>query len=239
MEVKLKLITDKIHWFLIFKTLVLSLIWAIFPFWIFLPIFLLFYFIPIFRPGSMFFPLLIFIFIANFLPFSFLNFLIIFTMIFLIFGIKDLIIINRVFAYEFLGLLSFLILFLGFFEKFGKYIQIQGIFYSFVLILIYFLFFKKNIDTEIIFLNQNLDIRKFKIFLAIFSFFLWQIFLILNILPLNFYLQTALLILFASIGFEFILNYFIFKISHKNILFYIITFSMFFIFILILNKWSL
>ena len=239
MEAKLKLITDKIHWFLIFKTLILSLIWAIFPFWIFLLTFLLFYFIPVFRPGSMFFSFLIFIFIANFLPFSFWNFLIIFALIFLIFGIKDLIIINRVFAYEFLGFLSFLVLVLSFFEKFGKYIQIQGIFYSFVLILIYFLFFKKIIHPEIIFLDQNLDLKKFKLFLAVFSFFLWQIILVLNILPLNFYLQTALLILFASIGFEFILNYFIFKITSKKILSSIITFLVFFIFILFLNKWSL
>jgi hypothetical protein len=107
------------------------------------------------------------------------------------------------------------------------------------LVLIYFLFFKKIIHPEIIFLDKNLNLKKFKIFLAVFSFFLWQIILVLNILPLNFYLQTALLILFASIGFEFILNYFIFKITSQNILSYVIAFLIFFIFILLLNKWSL
>jgi hypothetical protein len=107
------------------------------------------------------------------------------------------------------------------------------------LVLIYFLFFKKIIHPEIIFLDQNLNFKKFKIFLAVFSLFLWQVILVLNILPLNFYLQTAILVLFASIGFEFILNYCILKITFKHLLSYIITFSVFFVFILLLNKWSL
>ncbi|MCS6789193.1 MAG: hypothetical protein NZ484_01320, partial [Patescibacteria group bacterium] len=216
MEVKLKLILEKIHWSLIFKSLFLGLIWFFLPFWIFFCVILLFYFIPIFRPAHLLFQFLIFIFISKIIEISLLNFLFLTILIFLIFGIKDLIIIRRDLAYQILGLLYFFILILKFFEKFGSEFNWSTIIFSFLLSIIFILFFKNKIffETNL----NNFNYLNFKIGLGIMAFLIWQLILVLCFLPMNFYLQTAILILFISLGFETIIHYAVFGLNKQFIL---------------------
>ncbi|MGB9608787.1 MAG: hypothetical protein ACPL3E_00220, partial [Minisyncoccia bacterium] len=74
---------------------------------------------------------------------------------------------------------------------------------------------------------------------GIISFFLWQIILVLNFLPLNFYLQTAILILFAMIALDLILNYCFYGINKQFIFANALIFVILFALILTANNWSL
>lgn len=237
METRLKLVLEKIHWSLIFKSFIIGLSWVFLPFWLFLIIVLFIYFIPIFRINSLLFQLLIFIFLAKIISFSFWNFLLISILFFLILGIKDLIIIRRAVAYEFLGLLIFFILGLKFFERINIEFNWSNIILSLFFSISFFLFLKNKIFFEKSF--DELNYFNFKIGLSIMAFLIWQLILILNFLPINFYLQTAILILFISIGFETILNYAIFGLNKQFILGNILIFFIIFIFILSFNYWSL
>jgi len=239
MAVRLKLVINKIHWFLMFKSALLAFAWIIFPHWLFLITTALIYFFPVFRPGTMLFPLFLFFLISFILPHNFLGFLLITILLFLILGIKDLIIVNRFYAYELLGFFIFLIFSFIFFQKFGQVFVLKSIIYSFLFILAFYLFFKKIFNLSIANLGIEIDQKRFKIFLTVFSFFIWQIIFLLNFLPFNFYLQTGMLALFIMIGMDFILNYFLNKIKTANILFLTFSFLFLFIFILLFNKWSL
>jgi hypothetical protein len=239
MAVRLKLVINKIHWFLIFKSALLAFAWIIFPHWLFLITIALIYFFPVFRPGTMLFPLFLFFLISFILPHNFLGFLLITILLFLILGIKDLIIVNRFYAYELLGFFIFLIFSFIFFQKFGQVFVLKSIIYSFLFVLAFYLFFKKIFNLSIANLGIEIDQKRFKIFLAVFSFFIWQIIFLLNFLPFNFYLQTGMLALFIMIGMDFILNCFLNKIKTANILFLTFSFLFLFIFILLFNKWSL
>lgn len=237
METKLRLVLEKIHWSLIFKSFIVGLSWLFLPFWLFLTIVLFFYFIPIFRINSLFFQLLIFIFVAKIITLSFWNFLLISILFFLILGIKDLVIIHRGTTYEFLGLLIFFVLGLKFFEKLGGEFNWPNLILSLFFSILFFLFFKNQIFFEKKF--NELNYFNFKIGLSVVAFLIWQLILVLNFLPINFYLQTAILILFISIGFEIILNYVIFGLNKQFILGNILIFFIIFILILIFNNWSL
>jgi hypothetical protein len=239
MAVMLKLVINKIHWFLIFKSALLAFAWIIFPHWLFLITTALIYFFPVFRPGTMLFPLFLFFLISFILPHNFLGFLLITILLFLILGIKDLIIVNRFYAYELLGFFIFLIFSFIFFQKFGQVFVLKSIIYSFLFVLAFYLFFKKIFNLSIANLGIEIDQKRFKIFLTVFSFFIWQIIFLLNFLPFNFYLQTGMLALFIMIGMDFILNCFLNKIKTTNILFLTFSFLFLFIFILLFNKWSL
>ncbi|MGC8776242.1 MAG: hypothetical protein ACP5QN_02950, partial [Minisyncoccia bacterium] len=165
MDPKLKLILKKIHWSLLIKSLIFGILWLILPFWLFLILILFFYFVPIFRPFNLFFQFLIFIFAAKILDPSFWNFIIISVLIFLIFGIKDLIIIRRFIAYEFLGFLLLIIFSFNFFEKFNLNFGVLNIFLGLLISIFYFLFFKNKIYFESNF--NALNYKNFKIGLGI------------------------------------------------------------------------
>jgi hypothetical protein len=237
MVLELKLVLKKIHWSLITKSLILGLVWFIFPYWFFLILSLFFYFIPIFRPFNLFFPFLIFIFVSKNIDLSFWNGLLIAILFFFILGIKDLIIIHRGLAYEFLGFLFFIIFTLNFFQKFNLGFGILNILIALLIALFYFLFFKNQIYFESEF--GELNSKNFKIGLGIISFFIWQLILILNFLPLNFYLQSAILILFAVLAFEVILNYSFFGLNKQFLLANVLIFIILFILILMFNQWQL
>lgn len=236
MERKLKLIIKKIHWSLAVKSLFLSLSSLILPFFLFCFLALLIYFIPLFRPLSLIFQFLIFIFIIHFFYGSFWGCFIIFLAIYLILGVKDLIIIERKIAYEFLGYLLFSVLTLKFFQNIKLEGQFLNLLFSLSLPLFFILFFKNNIFYND---NKNYKIKVFKIGISILAFFIWQFILILNFLPLNFYLQTAILILITVSGFNFIFNYSFSKLDKKIIVVNLFIFIFLFSLILFLNHWGL
>lgn len=232
---KLKLIIKKIHWSLAVKSLFLAFSSLILPFWLFCFLALLIYFIPIFRPYSLFFQFLIFLLVARFFYGSFLGWLIIFVSFYLIVGIKDLIIIKRQLMYEFLGYLFFGILTFKFFENFGLGMDVISIFLGLFLSLFFVLFFKN----EIFYGNKEIGIKLFKIGILVLGFFMWQLILILIFLPLTSHLQTAVLILTSILSFNFLLNYSFYELNNKFIIFNLLVFIILLSLILFSNHWAL
>lgn len=236
MVAKLKLITNQIHWSLLVKSLIVAFGWIFLPFWLFLLISLFFYFYPPFQSLLFFLPFLVFLFLAKILTVNIFSFLLLIVLFYLILGIKDLIIINRFLAYQiFIYLLIFTCAFL-FFLNFNSGLNLQIIFYGFLLALLYFLFFK---NINLFGIENNYDFKKYKISLALFSLFLFELILILNFLPFSFYFKTLIFAMVIILGYEIILNYVLAQINKNFLIGISLIFIILFIFTLLFNNWSL
>lgn len=120
MATELKLTLGKIHWPLLVRSAFLAFFWLFSPAWVFLLCALYFYFSPYFQPWRIFFSFAVFLTLALFVPPLFGVWLYaagiaIGVIFYLILGVKDLVLINRQFAYQTLRLLLFTSILLLFF----------------------------------------------------------------------------------------------------------------------------
>ncbi len=92
-------------WVVLLKALAIAAAWIVFPSWIFVATTIGFYFIPIFQPLSLLWPLILALAFATTIGFGFSQTVFVVAIFFLILGIKDLVFIDRRAAYQTLVLL--------------------------------------------------------------------------------------------------------------------------------------
>ncbi len=235
MAARLKLVINQIHWSLAAKSLILSFS-LIFSWNLFFILALFFYFYPPFQSLLFFLPFLIYLILTKILSLNIFTFFLFAALIYLILGIKDLIIINRFLAYQILGYLFIFSLAFAFFSKIFIFTDWKNSFYGLLLALYCFLFFKGINKFS---LEKEIDFKKYKIILAVFSLFLFELIFILNFLPFSFYLKTLILMLIVIFGMETIFNYFLNKINKTFIIVAALIFTFLFVLTLIFNHWSL
>ncbi len=104
-------------WVVLLKALAIAASWVVFPSWMFVAVTIGFYFIPIFQPLSLLWPLILALAFAVAIGFGLPQTVFVVAIFFLILGIKDLVFIDRRAAYQTLVLLMLfaaaLILFFG------------------------------------------------------------------------------------------------------------------------------
>jgi len=125
MVTELKSILRRIPWSLALKAFAVSLSWLFLPYWIFLLTALYVYFVPFFQVARLGLPFALTLIATLFLPKTvvvsetqvpnFFAALVLFLIFFLILGVKDLILVHRARAYEFIILLLLFLNLLHFF----------------------------------------------------------------------------------------------------------------------------
>lgn len=110
MAARSKSITNPIPWSSLLKPLLVAAAWLILPWWVFLVVALYCYLVPLFRPFALAPAFLVFLFMTLAAPRGLFQAAYAALVLALIFGIKDLVIVNRKAAYQ---LLVFLISFAG------------------------------------------------------------------------------------------------------------------------------
>jgi hypothetical protein len=241
MAVKLKSIVRPIPWFLLLKAVLFGLGWLILPSWLFVLSGLFLYLVPFFQPRKLLVPFLSTLALSLILPYD-PGWAVFFAGVsFLIFGIKDLIFINRSSAYEFLTLL---LVFGAIFSAFSSGAAswhgfaflamgvIAALFVAFVLELLRY----KSSDM-LIEGSQRRSLEHKAIFIS--GFLLWQLGIGVAFLPLNLFYQTALLFLVAALMLELIVDWSEGDLSPRTLLFH---FSVFFVFAVLLfasAEWGL
>jgi hypothetical protein len=108
---KLRSTSKRIHWFLVLRALIFGLAWAWFPFWLFIPVALYLYFVPLFQARKLLGPFVVLL-LLTYLQAPGILFAAIFAALFyVLLLIKDLLLIDRRSTYELLALtLSFFML---------------------------------------------------------------------------------------------------------------------------------
>ena len=220
MATKLKSTIRRIPWSLVLRAGIFGFGWFLLPYEIFFLGALYLYFIPMFQPRKLalpFFLLLLFSYIET--P-SLWSAILMSAAFYLVLGVKDLILIDRVSAYE---LLILLIVFLGGFQLFssldssvGAYGLLVPIIWSGVFFFLFrnFLYYPEDSPS---FFGGVLRERGIWVG-AIASFLFWQYLLFLLVLPLNFFYQTALLFIVALLFFEILPYYVRGNLSRERIL---------------------
>jgi hypothetical protein len=117
MATKLKSILKRIPWLLALKATALGLAWLSLPFWAFLAVAGALYLIPLFRPAALALPFFFVLAVGFLLPPSLGGAALIGVLGFLVFGIKDLVLVRRMAAYRFLIALLVLVILASFFVR--------------------------------------------------------------------------------------------------------------------------
>ena len=235
---KLRPFIKQIRYSTVLKAASFAAAWLILPTWLFLIIAIYLYFFPPFHSLRLILPFLILIFFSltqasNVWLASFFGIL-----FYLIIAIKDFSFIKRAEAYE---MLIFLLLFgmsLRFFAYFGSWDDWSGFLYAFMVSAIFFLLSRGFLRFRAAYEGNELPPKVMEK-LALGTLLLWQLFIVILVLPLNFLYQTALLFLISTILFETIFDHVSQKLSKKRILF---NFSIIFSFLVVIlgsARWNL
>ena len=205
------------------KAAVVGLVWMLLPYWVFLLAILGFYFIPIFKPHSLLLPLGAILFFAAIFPENWWMALTLAALFFLILGVKDLILVNRSQAYEVLAWFIVFLAALNFFIRFDR-LDKPMLAWSWVIAAVFAITLKNAAS----FASPAPIVwnRRSAVIFGVIGLILWQWLMAIFFLPMNFLLQSALLMLVAIILAEILLDYFGEKLSSRRLLIY---FSLFFV----------
>jgi hypothetical protein len=221
MAAKLKSILRQIHWSLVLRSAIFALAWFLFPFWLFFLIALYLYFVPLFQSQKLAMPFFVLLVLTYIEPQNFLFLLIFAILFYCLLLIKDLLLIDRKSAYEFIIFVLAFFLFRDFYERFGAgIITGNALWYGFlVAVLIGFLVggflrvFSSPKDTERYNPQVSQRVATWLTFLLV-----WQ-FLILGLfLPLDFVYQSVIIFLIAVVVIDFIPEYYFGGISRQKLL---------------------
>lgn len=231
METRLKLILRQIHWSLALKAFILAVVWLFLPRWAFLVLSFYFYLVPVFHPGKLFLPFLVFLFLAFEGPTN-PGFAVILGLLFyIILGIKDLILIDRRSAYDILVLVLMFVLYIRFFSGFGDslgYLPVISIFLlSAVLCLLYGGFLSYGSGEG----SSAGERGGSKVVLGLVWLLISQMSLAIIFLPLNFIYQSALAFFLSAIIFGLASAYLNGTVTRERIL---INFSVVFVFLVLI-----
>jgi hypothetical protein len=196
MGVKLRSITKPIHWSLLLKPIAVAAAWLILPWWGFLVVAIYCYFVPFFRVSALSGPFLIFLFLSLVTPPGFPQAIYAAMILILIFGIKDLVIVNRKIAYEFL---AFLLSFAGcllLFYRFGTW-ALPFSFAALVFGSLLWLWLVRGAPER-----QAMS----SVVPPVAALVFFEIGAVIFVLPLSFFAQGALLFFGSALLFEFVTN---------------------------------
>ncbi len=206
---------------LLIKACIFSIGWLVFPFWAFLIISLYFYLVPLFQPFKLFVPFILTLLAAAILPYGFWFAVLLGILFFLLFGIKNLILVNRFDNHQLIVFLILFLMFFGFFWHFENWQRWTVSLISFGIGFFFFFLFK-----ELASYSQGSSESKKIIVSVLGSFLLWQAAMVILFLPLNYFYQTALLFLSSVILTDILLEYLGGVIGRRKIL---ADFSIFFV----------
>ena len=181
------------------------------------------YFIPIFHPFKFFFPFLVFIFSAYFLPQDYLNGLLLSAAFFLTLGIKNLEFLNRRAADQFLVLILSFIHYLFVFQLLENWDSA----WSFAILVVpaaLFFFLAKGAAEFICGTDGKLGKRENLAILGVAALLLWQISITVLFLPLNLAHQIAVVFLSAAILFQSAIDSFCGTLNRYKLIFRLVLF---------------
>lgn len=237
MAAKLKSISRQIHWSLVLRAAVFALAWAWFPFWLFVLIALYLYFVPWFQAGRLavpFFTLLLLCYLQT----PGVAFAIIFAAVFyVLFLIKDLLIIDRRSAYELLVLALAFFLLRDFYAKFSEGLGGAALFCAFLAAAVLTLLLQSFMNA---FYNDAPASRSLKRAAVWLSFLLLSQALIAGLfLPVDFIYQSALVFLVAVLLVELVPEYLFAGFSRTKMLATAMTVFTLFVIVMSSARWEL
>jgi hypothetical protein len=210
---KLKSILRRISWSSVLKAVVFAVAWWALPFWLFLLIALYLYFIPITGAGKVSAPFFVLMLILFLEPRSIPDAVVFGAVFYFVLLVRDLIIIDRRFAYEVVMLLLSYLLLRGLFLNVGGSIGYRSLFDSVVAA-----FAVSMLVTSFV-KNFSEAPYSFRRMLGWVTFLLaWQLIIVGLLLPLNFLYQSAIVFLVAVIILDLIPQYVFGELSRSKVL---------------------
>lgn len=236
MEEKLKSILKIIPWLLAARAVAFGAAWWLLPYGWFILASLLLYFLPFFQPARTALPFFVLLGTTLFLPEPNLWLaLLLSVLMFLILGVKDLLLVNRASASEALFFtLSFLIILVFF----GKFSHPGGLQYQAYLIgmpiLIFFLlnhlFFHYG--------GEELTPNRRAVGAGTLSIIVFELLWVASVLPMSRYLQTGMVLVSLLIATELVLEGFRKTLTRRGGLVYFSVWFALMVLMLTANSWS-
>lgn len=233
---RLKSTARQIHWSLLLKAAVFAVLWSIAPLWVAIVFALFVYAIPWFKPLSLWLPFLLLILLALFLPHNFFAVLSLGVLFYLVVGIKDLLFVNRLQAYEILALLLSFISFLYTFTRISEMSTGSRYFALLIPATIAFLLLR-GLEN---YLGEGIERRvgfRGKMFCA--AFLLSQLSFALLFMPVGVLVQTAIMFIAVSIVVEIAVDECLGQLHSQRLLFYFLLFFVVSTLILVSVEWGL
>jgi hypothetical protein len=195
---KLKLITKQIPWSLLLKPIVLGGAWFVAPLWVALVSAVLLYSVPFFTTGGTLLQFVVMLALMAALPHTIINVIGIGIMFALIIGIQELIFAYRLRAYE---VITVMVLFLAGFAFFSHAtnaaLQIPLI-PLFSIICLFFLLFRDTLRRYLVTADAS-DTNHAGFLAGLSTLFLLESTVILLLLPLTMFAETAILLLLGTV----------------------------------------
>ena len=237
MEEELKSILKTTPWWLAARAAAFGVAWWLLPYGWFFLVALLLYFIPFFQPVRTALPFFALLGSTFFLsqP-NFWTALLLAILMFLILGVKDLLLVNRSSASEALFFTMSLLMFLIFFERFknpglpGFWLYLVGI-PVIVFFLLNHLMFHYG--------GGNLSPTRRATGAGILAYFLMQLLWLMSFLPMNQYLQTGLVLVSLVMATEIVLENFKGTLTRRGALLYFSVWFALMVLMLTANSWSI
>ena len=237
MAAKLSSISRIIPWSLLLRAGIFGAAWLLLPFWLFFLIALILYFLPVFQPLRLILPFALTVFFAGILSPNFWAAALLAALFFLILGIKNLTLVNRMAAYE---TVLFLLLFLAYLNLFFHFpnsgraavLLLSGFAAAAYALLL------RNAARYATF-PKEWSPRHQAVIFGLAGLLVWQWTWAVLFLPLNPFYQTALLFLFAAVLTEMFLDHLAAELGRRRILGYFSAFVVFASAILAANPWQL
>jgi len=246
MAAKLKSILRQTPWSLVLKASAVAGAWALLPTFFFIALVLWLFFVPLFRTRAVLAPFIVFLFLAFYLEHGFLTGVVLGAIFFLLMGIKDLVFLNRAFAYHVLFYLLLIIVFLSFYARAGSSIAAAPLFGGLLLAAIYgFLadgLVKVSVSRGEMSTSLNLGVdweKRKRLGLITSAFLVWQLSLALLYIPLIAFYAAAVLFIAAVVLIELLIQYLFGETNPRKILASFLIFFVFTSLILALNNWAL
>ncbi len=206
---------------LLIKACIFSIGWLVLPLWAFFILSLYFYLVPFFQPFKLLIPFILTLLAAAILPYGFWFAVLLGILFFLLFGIKNLILVNRFDNHQLIVFLILFLMFFVFFLNFENWQEWAISLVSFWIGLSFFFLFNELAD------YSRVSGESKKIIVSVLgSFLIWQAAMVILFLPLNYFYQTALLFLSSVILTDILLGYLGGIIGRRKML---VDFSIFFV----------
>jgi len=233
MEGKLRSITKRIHWSLILKAVAVGASWVYLPEWLSVALAIFFYFSSFFRIRHMGVPFLSALILAHVLGQNILGGLFLAACLFLVFGLKELVFIDRRSAYA--GLIFLIFFFASFLlyenlDAWNGWFPVKGLLFAWL--------FWALVRGFLLEAEEGLPERT-PLALGALSFVFWEIIMVIAFLPLDFLYQAGIAIFMAFVFFEWLVDYSRGNLAKNKILLYISLLFILVTLIFAFAKWGL
>src|SRR3990167_4928161 len=218
MAAKLSSISRTIPWSLLLRAGIFGAAWLLLPFWLFFLAALILYFLPVFQPLRLILPFALTVFFAGILSPNFWAAALFAALFFLILGIKNLTLVNRMAAYETALFLLLFLAYLNLFFHFPNSGRTAALYATF---------------------PKEWSPRHQAVIFGLAGLLVWQWTWAVLFLPLNPFYQTALLFLFPAVLPRMFLDHLAAELGRRRILGYFSAFLVFASAILAANPWQL